>query len=91
MTGTNKTDLAGPSPRRYGPPAEPTSNYADAVDRESSRAHGGLDSLGVWSPGSRYPSGIEHVVLSSRTGGTERFLRRLRLTWTVVDLEGSGA
>ena len=66
-----------PSPatdHRCGPPAEPTTNYADAA-RPGLRHVGGLDSLACSRCG-RSPLGGRAIVLSSRSGGTERFLGR---------------
>src|SRR5262245_61184644 len=66
---TDKSDLAQPSPRRYGPLPELVSNCADAEDRELPPAHEGLDSLGAGLRVAVTPVGIEHVDLSSRWSG----------------------
>ena len=62
---------------RCGPPAEPTTNCADATG-PGFHTHEGLDSP-ARARCALSPSGGRAIALSSRSGGTERFLGRHRL------------
>ena len=78
--GLAPSPASGPNARslaighRCGPPAEPETNYADAA--VPGRRLDGV-SIPLRVPGAqRSPSGGRAIALSSRAGGTERFLGR---------------